>query len=102
MVCVYVCVGKWEGWCVGGVCVGGWVNGGGCVWVGGCDFGRLICLRHKLLTAEVIVVAMVTGMTDENGWQEIHQVSHTQTQTHTRHQSYLYDPSLHTFVGVIV
>ena len=32
-------------------------------------------------TAERIVVVMVSGMTDENGWQEIHQVTHTRRRT---------------------
>lgn len=37
----------------------------------------------KHFTAETIVVVMVAGMTDENGWQEIHQVTHTHAHTHT-------------------
>lgn len=34
-------------------------------------------------TDERFLVVMVTGMTDENGWQEIHQVRDTHTHTHS-------------------
>lgn len=41
-------------------------------------FIHIFVLKKNTLALRVLVV-MVTGMTDENGWQEIHQVTHTQT-----------------------
>lgn len=41
-------------------------------------FYSYFCVKKNTLALRVLVV-MVTGMTDENGWQEIHQVTHTHT-----------------------
>lgn len=58
----------------------------------------------KHFSAETIVVVMVAGMTDENGWQEIHQVTHTHMHTPTHSVKlcslYNYDFCGCVFVGM--